>query len=227
MCVRRCETSLFVCAHSYFNFAFGGRAEVRNILRRGKPNLEAEFSPRQEARRERMIRAQNKLDLQPDDENYLGEFPPPPLSKPIVGGTGAAKTNKLPLYHKYVDVPHMPPPMSGGGSLAEQEAIHKYWEKDSIIQQAVQEAKMALRAINTKLPTAPTFGRHMTNTSSEKTDMQKTVLQNIRQDLPFKGLRCKIVEWIFESRLNVGRRMFRSYTLLRQARLQCSLISVS
>ncbi len=53
--------------------------------------------------------------------------------------------------------------------------IQKRVERDQLLQQALQEAKLALRAVNTKLPSVPSFGTQSL-VRSAKTDLQRQLL---------------------------------------------------
>eukprot|EP00392_Amoebophrya_sp_AT5.2_P006591 g6603.t1 len=53
--------------------------------------------------------------------------------------------------------------------------VQKKVERDQLLQQALQEAKLALRAVQTKLPAVPSFGSQ-NMVQSSKTDMQRQLL---------------------------------------------------
>ena len=78
-----------------------------------------------------------------EDEFFLGEFPPKPLTNTAVPIERRSITSGLPSLPRTKMLQGMT-----------DETI-SYWERDKVLQQALQEAKLALRAINIKMPNAP------------------------------------------------------------------------
>jgi len=99
-----------------------------------------------------------------DDPFYLGQFPPRPLKVTSSGISERKGYNVgLPLLPRVNIV------------IGVESDVQKKVERDQLLQQALQEAKLALRAVQTKLPAVPSFGSQ-NMVQSSKTDMQRQLL---------------------------------------------------
>ncbi|CAD7931288.1 unnamed protein product [Amoebophrya sp. A25] len=102
-----------------------------------------------------------------DDPFYLGQFPPRPLKVTTSGVADRFRT-----------LGNSATRGATGSSffvVGVETGVQKHVERDQLLQQALQEAKLALRAVNSRLPAVPSFGSRSL-ARSYKTDKQRQLL---------------------------------------------------